>query len=147
MSISVDDVHAAHLTWDEPKGDYVPVSAAPKRFKFVKGPIPLDWLQAAAQQPGKTLHVAIAIRYLAGLERSLTVRLRSKVLAGFGVERGSMYRALERLEKLGLITVVRKVGRHPVVSIVEDKMNCAINTGPQYHKQGDSTIIVHPRQG
>ena len=29
--------------------------------RFLKGPIPMDWLSAAARLPGKSLHVAIAI--------------------------------------------------------------------------------------
>ena len=37
---------------------------------FLKGPIPMAWLNAAAKLPGKTLNVGIAIWWLAGMSKT-----------------------------------------------------------------------------
>jgi hypothetical protein len=71
--------------------------------KFLKGPIPWIWLTRAAQQPGKALHVGIAIWFLAGVRRTRTVRLSNHNLITLGVERNGKYRALCALEKAGLV--------------------------------------------
>ena len=38
--------------------------------KFLKGPIPWQWLEVAANLPGKSLHVAIVIWHLSALNKS-----------------------------------------------------------------------------
>ncbi len=93
---------------------------SPRRYskRFLKGPIPLDWLQAAAQLPGKALHVGIAIWFLIGLQKSSTVQLRPSLLRQFGIDRHAGYRALKALESESLITVTRQRGRSPMVTVV-----------------------------
>lgn len=44
--------------------------------RFVRGPIPAEWLERAARLPGKALHAALAIRYLDGFRETGTVQLR-----------------------------------------------------------------------
>jgi hypothetical protein len=88
-----------------------------KSKRFLRGPIPLPWLQSAAKLPGKALVVALAIWYIDGFgqdDRSLCPSL----LAQFGVERRAGYRGLKALERAGLVTVDRAVGRCPRVTIV-----------------------------
>ena len=87
--------------------------------KFLKGPVSLAWLAAAAKLPGKTLHLAVVLRFLEGLNSSRTIRLAGSTLRMFGVERQAAYSAVKRLEKIGLVTVERAVGRNPIVTIVE----------------------------
>ena len=87
--------------------------------RFLRGPIPLPWLSRAARLPGKALHVAIAVYYLAGLKRRRTVALSGKVSAELGVDRHSKYRALKWLEEAGLVRVKRHPGRNPLVTILE----------------------------
>ncbi len=90
-----------------------------KRGKmFIKGPIPLGWITKAAGGGGKTLHVAIALWFLAGLKRSHTVALPQSKLRLFGVSRQASYRALCRLENAGLVSVARHPGRNPIVRIL-----------------------------
>jgi hypothetical protein len=84
---------------------------------FIKGPIPLGWITKAAGVEGKTLHVAIALWFLAGLKRSRTVALSQSALRLFGVSRQAGYRALFRLEGAGLVSVERHQGRNPIVTI------------------------------
>ena len=87
--------------------------------KFIKGPIPLAWITKAAGVEGKTLLFALALQYLAGLKRSRTVALSHSTQSLFGVGRHAFYRALLKLEEMGLISVDRHVGRSPVVTILD----------------------------
>lgn len=86
--------------------------------KFLRGPIPLIWLQSAAQLPGKSIHVAIAVYFLAGLKNNKTVKLTQTLLNEFGVKRNSKYRALEELAKVGLIEFTKTNGKNPIVTIL-----------------------------
>jgi hypothetical protein len=87
--------------------------------KFLKGPIPLTWLAIAGEQPGKALHVGVALWHLAGLKRTQTVPLSASLLLTMGVSRHSGYRGLKALEGAGLVSIVRHPGRLPIVTILE----------------------------
>lgn len=87
--------------------------------KFLKGPIPWNWLAKAATQPGKALHVALTLWFLAGMKRSRTVSLATSYLSMLGVNRFAGYRGLKTLERVGLVSVVRHRGRQPMVTILE----------------------------
>ncbi len=87
------------------------------RGGFIKGPLPLDWMQKAARLPGKALQVALALWYLAGLNKSHTVRLASKPLEAMGVARDAKYDALSRLAAAGLIAIEQKPGQAPIVTL------------------------------
>jgi hypothetical protein len=86
--------------------------------KFLKGPIPLDWLCRAAQLPGKSLHVALAIWFLAGLNKSAIVKLNQSVLNELGVDRHSKARALTQLASAKLISMQGAPGCAPVVTVL-----------------------------
>ena len=86
---------------------------------FVKGPIPLPWLEIAARLPGKSIHAGIALWYVAGLTRSRLVPLSNIAGLRFGLDRNAKYRALQWLEGAGLVAVERKLGRAPLVTILE----------------------------
>lgn len=85
---------------------------------FLKGPVPLGWLEVAARLPGKSLHAGIALWYAAGLTRSSTVPLSNLSGARLALDRNAKYRALAWLEGAGLVRVERKLGRAPVVTIL-----------------------------
>src|SRR5688572_23936591 len=85
---------------------------------FLKGPVPMDWLNRAASLPGKALHVAVAICLWHGILRCDEFRLSTGKLRSMGVERNSAYRALTSLEEAGLIRVQRHRGRNPIVTVV-----------------------------
>jgi hypothetical protein len=86
--------------------------------KFLRGPVPLDWLQQAARLPGRALHVGVVLWYLDGFQQTRTVKAKPGVLQDFGADRHASYRALRALEKAGLVSVVRKKGAAPVVTLV-----------------------------
>lgn len=85
--------------------------------RFLKGPIPLNWLSRAAQLQGKSLQVGLSLWFLAGLTNCHTVKLSQSTLHEFGVNRQSKYRALRWLEGAKLITVANGVGKSPLVTL------------------------------
>ena len=89
---------------------------------FLKGPIPLKWLQCAAGLPGKALQVGLALWYLAGVKRSKVIKFSYKRAEEFGTKRHAAYRGLRALEKAGLIGVEKGQGRAPMIFIEEQPL-------------------------
>jgi hypothetical protein len=89
------------------------------RGKFLKGPIPLPWLQAAARLSGKALNVGFFLWYRRGLENTSTIKLRYDDLADFGVLPDAAGRALTKLEGANLVKTTRHKGRKPIVRLEE----------------------------
>lgn len=113
------EIPTKHLRWNPDACQYTAEMPASQRGGlFIKGPLPLDWFEVAAALPGKTLHVALAIWFQVGLERSPTVRLSQKRLARFGVSRDAKYDALKRLADAGLIEVVQSAGQAPAITVI-----------------------------
>ena len=104
-----------------PKTPERKVTPDTKSHKFLKGPIPLPWLIIAAQLPGKTFVVGIVIWFRCGLCKSSTITLPSTVLSLFGVDRNAKRRAIDLLEKASLITVDRRLGKNPIITILETR--------------------------
>ena len=105
-----------------PKADSLLKSNRPPRHRrdewFLKGPIPGEWLGRAANLPGRALHVALAVWHLAAMTKGKKVIITTRIANRFGVCRHSLHRWLSRLESVRLVTVERKRGRSPVVSIL-----------------------------
>jgi hypothetical protein len=70
-------------------------------------------------QPGKALHVALALWFWAGVRRSRQVAISMSWLKTLGADRYSGYRGLAALEGVGLISVIRHRGRKSVVTLLE----------------------------
>lgn len=96
------------------------LEVVPEKKLFLRGPIPLNWLAAAAHLPGKTLNVAVALRWLNGMAAGKPISLTRKALEALNIERDAARMGLNRLADAGLIRIDRKPGRRPVVSIMED---------------------------
>jgi hypothetical protein len=92
----------------------------PRRIQgtFLKGPIPMDWLQRAGMLPGKALHLGVALWFRVGLAGAMTVKLANADLAAMGVARDARYDGLERLKAAGLISVEQQPGRAPTVTLL-----------------------------
>jgi hypothetical protein len=88
--------------------------------RFLRGPVPLQWLERAGRCPGKSLHVGIALWFRAGLTRRREIPLGRPDLTQFGVSRFAASRALLTMEQAGLITVIRLPGRKRLVTICHD---------------------------
>ena len=109
IKVGTQEVVAAVILGGQSKG---------RAARFIKGPIPAEWLEQAARLSGKALHAALAIRYLDGFDGTGTVKLPPSVRNAYGMDRFSCARALEQLEEAGLIKVTRKPGAAPTVTIV-----------------------------
>ena len=83
---------------------------------FIKGSINYGIISRAAKLPGKSLHVAMAILYLSGMQREKSFKLSGAALEKLGVGRQATYRALDQLEAAGLIRVRRSSGARPIVT-------------------------------
>ncbi len=80
--------------------------------------IPLPWIQQASRLPGKSLHVGIVLWYLAGVSKSLTVKLTRSGLRRFGLHHETGRRGLRALEKAKLVGVKRSGKKSPYVTLV-----------------------------
>lgn len=109
-------VPVKRLQLDRATGSLVP---APEKVPFLRGPVPLDWLGAAAQQPGKTLNVAIALWWRHGMAGGKPFKLTRTALKTLNVKRDAASAGLTRLEEAGLIRVERRLGQRPIISILE----------------------------
>ena len=85
--------------------------------RFVRS-IPECWVDRAIVLPGKAFHVGVLLWRQSGLCRSLTIRFSMKAVRARRISRWQGYQALRTLEKVGLISVKRHVGRLPIVTIV-----------------------------
>jgi CRP-like cAMP-binding protein len=115
MYIDDKNIPAKRIRLDSSSGQYLD---APLSVPFLKGPIPMAWLNAAAKLPGKTLNVGIAIWWLAGMSKNASFKITRKALDQLGVSRDAASDALKRLEEQGLIVVKRSPGQRPTVQIV-----------------------------
>jgi hypothetical protein len=95
------------------RGDTRPPRHGPGE-KFLKGPIPWPWIQAAAELPGKALAVGLAIWREAGCRNERTVPLN---LSNQGMPRRTAQRALQSLQAAGLVSVEHRDGRPTLVTI------------------------------
>ena len=86
--------------------------------RFIKGPIPLEWITRANALPGKAGAVGLALWFLVGVKCARTIRLTGEVERIAGCNRKTVYQALAALEGAGLISVTRRSGARPTTTII-----------------------------
>lgn len=102
---------------------FSPSSTGPKLVEvattkpFLKGPIYMDWLSAAASLPGKAINLALAVRWLVDMNGGKPAKLTAKALELLDVSDDACSDGLRRLESAGLVTVTRHPGQRPIVGI------------------------------
>jgi hypothetical protein len=89
------------------------------RRKFIKGPIPLAWLDGVLLMGGRALNVALAIWYQVGLRKSKTITLPRTTTKLFRVTRHNVWRALKRMEEARMIFVLRRKGKLSHITILD----------------------------
>ena len=111
-------------TYSLPLGSVSARPSKPKRKpravkgKFLKGPIPLPWLEVAVKLPGKTSQVAIGLWLAYGIERRERFKFSSKWHDWIGLSDKTLSLSLGRLQQAGLIRVEKYPGRVPIVTIL-----------------------------
>ena len=97
----------------------------PKGGRFIKGPIPLDWIEVAIPLGRKAINVAMAIWYCYGFKHETEIKLTPTKLKPFRVTTETARTILHKFEAAGLVSVDRKQGRSPLVTIksisIQDK--------------------------
>ena len=98
--------------------------AKPKRRRvhglFLRGPVPLAWLNAAGRLRGKApLLLGLKLWHLCGRNyNKLTFSISNVAAEQAGISRYAKYRALSELEKAGLIEVHRSGKRSVSVTLL-----------------------------
>ena len=86
--------------------------------RFLKGPIPMAKITAAAVLPGKALALFLAIHHRTALTGQSTVTLPRSLLAELGIGRDAKARGLRDLEAAGLVHVERARGHTARVGLI-----------------------------
>ena len=85
---------------------------------FIKGPIPLPWLVKAGSLGGKTVLVGLCLWFKDGLNHQKPFRIGEKDISKWvKVREGTALRGMQRLEKAGLVFVLREPGCKLVVTV------------------------------
>ena len=98
----------AHTPPDQPLANALPRHRPGE--KFLKGPIPWAWIEAAAKLPGQALAVGLGLWFEAGCRNAATVPVTLRRLARLGMSRDSARRGVRPLEECGLVAVQREPG-------------------------------------
>ena len=115
-----ENLPTKRMQWNAEAGQFqTAAKSQPVTAWFIKGPLPLNWIERAAALPGKALHVALALWFQMGLEGATTVKLGQKRVARFAVSRDAKYDALRRLAEAGLIEVEQRPGQSVQVTLVQ----------------------------
>ena len=85
--------------------------------RFLKGPVPWDWVVKAANISGAALTIGLAIWFIAGISNTRTIKLSNGILDELGVSRRTKYRSLKAMENAGLITISQLSGNSPEIKI------------------------------
>ena len=88
--------------------------------RFLKGPVLMQDIGAAARLPGQALSVLLALHHQTALTKKQWVTLPKGLLMQLGISRDAKARALQQLEAAALIRVVRSKGKTARVCIAED---------------------------
>ncbi len=110
--------HQEHIRETEVQTELVRQSQKRWRERFLKGPIPMREIAAAARLPGQALALFLAIHHQTALTGKPIVTLPAKLLTELGVNRNAKARGLKALERAGLVHVSRTQGKAARIQLV-----------------------------
>jgi DNA-binding transcriptional ArsR family regulator len=85
--------------------------------RFIRGPIPMEWMKLAAKCGHRAEAVALLLWYAAGIQRANPIKLSKGLLRELSVNPRTARRALDRFEQAGLVDVEFHRGRAPLVTL------------------------------
>ena len=88
------------------------------RPEFIRGPIPIPWVQFAAQLSPAAAYLGVILWHVARLRKG-SIRLTEALCTKYGIPPRSARRLLRSLESAGLVRVERRRSRAAQVSIVD----------------------------
>ena len=83
--------------------------------RFIKGPIPLLWIQRACSVGAEKL--ALYLVYMKGLTNCSTIELSHTEMKGFGLSAKTRRTQLRKLEDAGLVDSEKALDKKPVVTL------------------------------
>jgi hypothetical protein len=95
----------------EVQTDFLRQSKIRRKERFLKGPIPLKDISAAAKLPGRCLVLFLAIHHQVTLTGKPIVTLPASLLLELGITRSTKARCLSALEHAQLVAVMRSKGK------------------------------------
>lgn len=99
------------------------VTVRPKQSKvteyFLRGPVPLSWLQSAAKLPGKAYTLGTLIWWLHGMNQGSSIKVTKRSLERFSISEDAYRDGLQRLKAAGLVSVIRRPGQRAEIHIRE----------------------------
>ena len=101
--------------------DHPPIPKHEQGGRFIRGPVPFDWLRVALSFGGKAGNLAWSLWWLAGMERTNPIRLTKRVLTDFNMSTRAARRLLIEFERAGLVVVDSQRGRSPKVTLTNPK--------------------------
>jgi hypothetical protein len=112
------------MSWPSPSLEVRRKILTPKQLqptRFLRGPVPTPWLNAAADANPLALRVGVALWYVSGCNGGKrTVPLNQAARDAMGLTPARVHRGLRALVAAGLIQIVKqRPGAHPVVKLVE----------------------------
>jgi hypothetical protein len=119
----MEPIRTQRLVWKNEIGQSVQLNelAAQRKSlgRYLKGPIPWDWLVQASMLLGKALIVSLCLWRISSATKSKTVVLGNRELEPFGIGRSAKSRALAELEGAGLIRTERHPGRWSEITLLD----------------------------
>ncbi len=94
--------------------------------RFLKGPIPMREIGAAARLPGQALSVLLALHHQTALTKKQWVTLPKGLLTQLGVSRDAKARALKELHQAGLVELEKQKGRSSRVGLSVKKASSSV---------------------
>ena len=112
------------VSWPSPSLEVRRKILSPKQLqptRFLRGPVPTSWLNAAADANPLALRVGVALWYVSGCNGGKrSVPLNQAARDAMGLTPARVHRGLRALAAAGLIQIVKqRPGAHPVVKLVE----------------------------
>jgi DNA-binding MarR family transcriptional regulator len=87
---------------------------------FIKGPVPLRWLVEAANLGPDALVVGLILWYKNGMKKQPSFRMgQGEIAKLLHVSRRTVLRGIKRLERKGLIMILRAPGQKLIVTITQ----------------------------
>lgn len=88
--------------------------------RFIKGPLPVATIAAAATNSPAALQAALALFFLHGMTGKRRFKAEPARFDELGISRKSRQRGLKALEEIGLITIDRRSGTSLEVTLLDD---------------------------
>jgi hypothetical protein len=107
------DLETFLLPDSEVKLTRTPAKILKRREHFIR--LPFGWMERLSGASGQTYALALHLLYLHWKGHGAPVKLANGMLKIDGISRWSKYRALEDLERRGLITVARCLRKSPII--------------------------------